>query len=257
MKRHTTIALAVLFSFVTNAQTTIPNVPGSTPSRRTVATLANPVRNLTVPVGVNIVYFESCSPGGGRGGKYSTSAGQFRTGGGGGSGVFVQGYIVVSGGEVITITQGPGGANGTDGSSTTGSATPGTSGSSITITLSGSVILALSGGQGGGAGNDSQYGIGGSPGAVTIRNGTVCFLTSEPMGLYGDVGLNIGSTPCDFSGIGGVVPRTGIFNFVTAYSQLIEPYNTCNRAMVYLPYYGTGAGRGLHNMGGGYAYFYW
>ncbi|HEY0678871.1 MAG TPA: hypothetical protein VGD17_11330 [Chitinophagaceae bacterium] len=249
-KSFFSLTVLLIVALCTKAQ----SVPGAY-NRRAVFQANIPTTSFTVPTGVTLIYFEACSGGGGRGGSYFTATPQYFWGGGGGGGAFLRGYLNVSAGQVITVSVGNGGTNGSNGLASTGTvARPGNAGAPTSLSVSGTVAFTLTGGQ---PGNGATATGGGSPGVgggLQSYN-TPAVIVEQMNGFAGFPGSSTGSPNGDYSGVGGIVPKMGLHNYFFPFIHFVD--GSPGHNMYYLaPYFGTGAGKGTPSSGG-YVFLYW
>jgi hypothetical protein len=197
-----------------------------------------------VSAGVSRIYIEVVSSGGGSGGNY-VPAFPYSGGGGGGGGCSVRGYIDVKGGDVLSISIGGRGINGTNSSTAGVPASDGTNGGDVIITKNSATVLQLSGGRGGKGASSSGVGNGGLGGDYVSATSDIHFFllqqgTTGTNGYPGPAGT-IANTN-NVAGEGGVslpglVNSFGLFQHVSFYGQgaAIGSYE---------PFYGHGGGGG-------------
>jgi hypothetical protein len=197
-----------------------------------------------VSAGVSRIYIEAVSSGGGSGGNY-VPAFPYSGGGGGGGGCSVKGYIDVRSGDVLTISIGNRGINGTNSSSVGIAATDGTNAGDIIITKNSVTVLQLSGGHGGKGATSSGVGSGGAGGDYISATGDMHFLLLQQgttgMNGYPGAASTIANTT-NITGEGGV-SLPGTVNSLNLFQHL-SFYGQGAAVNTYEPFYGHGAGTG-------------
>jgi hypothetical protein len=197
-----------------------------------------------VSAGVSRIYFEAVSSGGGGGGNY-VPAFPYQGGGGGGGGGMSKGYIDVKSGDVLTISIGNRGTNGSNSSVAGVAAADGTNGGDLVITKNGVTALQMSGGVGGKGASSAGTGIGGSGGYYVTATADVHFLLLQQGTIgFGGTGGGAGTVAntIDVTGDGGV-SLPGSANTLAAFAHY-SFWGQGGVSYAYEPFYGHGGGAG-------------
>ncbi|MBI3883463.1 MAG: hypothetical protein HY305_04405 [Sphingobacteriales bacterium] len=207
-------------------------IAGGDVKRRYTVVVAGPT-NITVPAGITRVYFEAVSGGGGRGGSYFNGS-TYYFGGTGAGGGYGSGYLNVTPGQVLTVTVGMGGTNGTDGTTPTN----GSYGGNTTINIGATIGITIGGGPAGFAATSTAGGAGGTGGG-SIGSGPVTVFDKSFIGIYGNAGNAMSSSAAENYGASGFAPIIGEYNYLMSQNVKLAG----NTPYVFIcPGYGKGGG---------------